>query len=63
MTAVGDKANEILDWVYEDDSQVTSRAADGLRQVNTLAKDATGAALIEVQDVGLVLARLADIPD
>jgi hypothetical protein len=46
----------VLTWVYEDPE---TRAAEGRTRVAELARQATGAALREIQDVGTMLARLA----
>ena len=59
MSVAGEKADAILDWVYEDPE---TRAAEGLKRVNALAaRTSDVASLREIQDVGAVLARLADV--
>src|SRR6266700_842755 len=55
-TLQGRQAYGVLTWVYEDPE---ARAAEGRTRVAELARQATGAALREVQDVGTMLARLA----
>lgn len=58
-TPEGQRAQQILDWAYEAPG---TRASDGLRRVNAIAARTTGRALLEVQDAGSMLARLASVP-
>jgi hypothetical protein len=55
-TLQGRQAYGVLTWVYEDPE---ARAAEGRTRVAELARQATGAALREIQDVGTILSRLA----
>jgi hypothetical protein len=64
MTAEGQEAYRLLDWANDD---LPARVPDAVGQVNAIALDLMDAgttyavrALAEVQDVGTVLARLAD---
>jgi adenine-specific DNA methylase len=55
-TLQGRQAYGVLTWVYEDPQ---ARSAEGRTRVAELARQATGAALTEIQDVATMLARLA----
>ena len=54
-TLPGRQAYSVLTWVYEDP---VARASVGVARVSELARQAAGAALAEVQDVGKMLSRL-----
>lgn len=56
LTPQGKQAQQIVDWAWD---QPAERAAEGLRRISALAATAEGQALIEIQDAGTMLARLA----
>lgn len=55
MTPKGERAQQIMRWVFDDPD---NRAATGRDQLNELADGTTGQELTEIQDAGLSVSRL-----
>lgn len=55
MTEQGQRAQEILNWAWEDPA---ARKAEAAQRLNEMADGTTGQALAEIQDAGTMLNRL-----